>query len=42
MSELDATSEVLLSFISVLDSYGAQEWSLRAIAATVGFVTFLS
>ena len=35
MSELDATSELFLSFIGVLDSYGAQEWSLRMITATV-------
>ncbi len=38
MSELDATSELLLSFISHLDSYGAEEWSLRAITATVSFM----
>lgn len=35
MSELDATSELFLSFIGVLDSYGAQEWSLRMVTATV-------
>mmetsp|Transcript_20899 Transcript_20899/g.26385 ORF Transcript_20899/g.26385 Transcript_20899/m.26385 type:complete len:265 (-) Transcript_20899:199-993(-) len=34
MSELDTTSEILLSLISHLDSYGAQEWSLRTVTAT--------
>mmetsp|Transcript_2633 Transcript_2633/g.3505 ORF Transcript_2633/g.3505 Transcript_2633/m.3505 type:complete len:265 (-) Transcript_2633:783-1577(-) len=34
MSELNYTSKVLLSAIAHLDSYGAQEWSLRAVTAT--------
>jgi hypothetical protein len=33
-SQLDITSELLLSFISYLDDYGAQNWSLRAVTVT--------
>lgn len=38
MSKLDATSELFLSFIKILDSYGAQEWSLRMVTATVSLL----
>lgn len=31
---MNSTSEKLLSFISVLDSYGAKEWPLRVVTAT--------
>mmetsp|Transcript_26222 Transcript_26222/g.40094 ORF Transcript_26222/g.40094 Transcript_26222/m.40094 type:complete len:259 (-) Transcript_26222:212-988(-) len=31
---MNSTSETLISFISVLDSYGAEEWPLRTVAAT--------
>mmetsp|Transcript_22890 Transcript_22890/g.33529 ORF Transcript_22890/g.33529 Transcript_22890/m.33529 type:complete len:262 (+) Transcript_22890:99-884(+) len=34
MSGLDATSELFLSAISVLDSYGAKDWDLRVVTAT--------
>ncbi len=35
MSELDATSELLLSLISTLDSsFGMSDWSLRTVTVT--------
>ena len=35
-------TQSLLSFISTLDSYGAQTWNLRAVAATSALVLYLT
>ena len=34
-------TQSLLSFISILDSYGVQTWNLRAVAATSALVLYV-
>jgi hypothetical protein len=41
MSELNYTSEKLLSLVQLINSYGAETWNLRAVTATVSAHSFL-
>jgi hypothetical protein len=35
MTDLNSSSQAILYFIGVLDSFGAEAWNLRTVTATV-------